>query len=84
MQQHLQRALQQLDSFDAVVEALGGKAAVGALCEGQDTAAVCNWRRRRQRFPTKYYPVMRDELIERGFDAPEELWGFYQKSKNGR
>jgi hypothetical protein len=79
MHQRLQQSLQQLDNFDEVVEALGGKAKVGALCEGQDTAAVCNWRRRRQRFPTKYYPVMRDELEKRGFEAPEELWGFYQK-----
>ena len=70
-----------LKTFDEVVDQLGGKAAVGSLCEGQDTAAVCNWRRRRKMFPTKYYPVMRDELNKRGFDAPDDLWGFYKKNK---
>jgi hypothetical protein len=76
-----QSRFQQLDSFDAVVEALGGKAATGELCDGQNTAAVCNWKRRRERFPAKYYPEMIDELNARGFDAPMTLWGFYWKSK---
>ena len=42
-------------------------------------AAVCNWRRRRKKFPTKYYPVMRDELKKRRAKAPDDLWGFYKK-----
>jgi hypothetical protein len=71
----------ELKTFDAVVDKLGGLAAVGQLCDGQDVAAVCNWKRRRNVFPTKYYPVMRDELNKRGFDAPDDLWGFYKKKR---
>lgn len=69
----------QLKTFDEVVEALGGVDAVGQLCNDQNTAAVCNWRRRRKKFPTKYYPVMRDELKKRRAKAPDDLWGFYKK-----
>lgn len=65
----------QLDSFDAVVSELGGPTAVARLTK-QDAAAVCNWKRRRSRFPTKYYIVMRDELAARGAEAPLALWGF--------
>lgn len=83
MDQRLQQRLQllQLDTFDDVVEALGGKAKVGALCDDQDMAAVCNWRRRRLRFPAKYYVVMQDELNKRGYEAPLELWGFYRRDQ---
>jgi hypothetical protein len=73
--------LRHLKTFDAVVEALGGKAEVGRICENQDTAAVCNWKRRRSRFPTKYYRVMIEELQERGATAPDKLWGFVETKK---
>jgi hypothetical protein len=83
MQQPLQceQPLQQLDTFDEVVEVLGGKAEVGVLCDNQDTAAVCNWRRRRLRFPAKYYVVMQDELNRLGYEAPLDLWGFYRRDQ---
>jgi hypothetical protein len=68
-----------LNTFDEVVEELGGSREVGQLCE-QNTAAVCNWKRRRKKFPTKYYRVMIDELAARGAVAPDDLWGFYKKS----
>lgn len=67
-----------LKTFDEVVEELGGPSKCGELVE-QDSAAVCNWRRRRERFPTKYYPVMIEELNARGATAPDDLWGFYKK-----
>ncbi|MBT1509484.1 hypothetical protein KIP88_03120 [Bradyrhizobium sp. SRL28] len=67
-----------LKTFDAVVEELGGLAAVGQLCDNQDVAAVCNWKRRRQRFPTKYYKIMIAKLNEQGADAPDKLWGFVE------
>jgi hypothetical protein len=69
----------ELQTFDAVVEALGGKREVARICDDQDTAAVCNWRRRRSLFPTKYYIVMKEELAARGVDAPHRLWGFVEK-----
>jgi len=68
----------QLKTFDAVVKELGGKREVARLTE-QDTAAVCNWKRRRKRFPTKYFFVMMDELEARGASAPRKLWGFVEK-----
>jgi len=42
---------------------------------GNPPAAVCNWKARRLRFPSKYYVAMRDELAARGFSAPCALWG---------
>jgi hypothetical protein len=72
----------QLETFDEVVEKLGGAGKVGALCQGQDAAAVCNWKRRRGCFPAKYYPVMIDELNARHADAPRELWGFYKRENS--
>jgi hypothetical protein len=68
-----------LKTFDAVVEALGGLREVGRLTR-QDTAAVCNWRRRRKRFPTKYYFLMQAELKKRGARrAKRALWGFVER-----
>ena len=69
---------QQCKTFDAVVAKLGGAGAVGRLCDDQDAAAVCNWKRRRQRFPTKYYRKMMIELNKRGAVAPDHLWGFVE------
>ena len=70
-----------LKTFDDVVEELGGTLAVGQLCDDQDSAAVCNWKRRRKVFPCKYYPVMIEELAARGAKAPRDLWGFYKKQE---
>lgn len=70
----------QLKTFDDVVTVLGGKRAVARLTE-QDTAAVCNWRRRRSRFPTKYYKVMIRALRKQRATAPDELWGFVEIKK---
>jgi hypothetical protein len=66
--------LQPLWTFDEVVAALGGTASVGRMT-GNPPAAVCNWKARRLRFPSKYYVAMRDELAARGFSAPCALWG---------
>jgi hypothetical protein len=75
------RRYAQLESFDAVVEKLGGARKVGELCENQETSAVCNWKRRRSRFPTKYYIVMKEELEAVNATAPHALWGFYEAKK---
>ena len=73
------RPLQPLWSFNDVVDALGGPVAVGRIT-GQTCAAVCNWRRYRGLFPSKYYFVMKAALADRGFYAPISLWGFYGTS----
>jgi hypothetical protein len=74
--------LRKLKTFDEVVEELGGLSAVGLLCDDQDVAAVCNWKRRRSRFPTKFYKIMIAELRARGASAPDNLWGFVEKKKS--
>ena len=72
-----------LKTFDDVVEEFGGKAKLGEFVE-QDTAAICNWRRRRKKFPTKFYKEMIKELKKRKAKAPDDLWGFYKKKRKGR
>jgi hypothetical protein len=74
--------LRLLETFDDVVDELGGLAAVGRLCDNQDAAAVCNFKRRRGTFPTKYYKLMIAELNERGATAPDDLWGFVEIKKS--
>jgi len=73
-----QQPIRLLKTFDQVVDVLGGTGEVGRLTN-QDTSAVCNWRRRRQKFPTKYYFVLQEELAARGLTAPRTLWGFYER-----
>jgi len=73
-----------LETFDEVVEKLGGLSAVGRLCNDQDSAAVCNWKRRRSRFPTKYHKLMKRELRRAGADAPDSLWGLVDTKKKRR
>jgi hypothetical protein len=75
--------MQPLWDFDSVVEALGGPAEVGRLT-GNVASAVCNWRRQRNRFPTKYYFVMKSALADRGHYAPIHLWGFYSSVRDSQ
>jgi hypothetical protein len=69
----------QLKTFDEVVEALGGPREVARICDDQDTSAVCNWKTRRERFPTKYYKEMMKALRKQRYTAPDDLWGFYER-----
>ncbi len=77
----MKRRLQHLSTYNAVVDALGGPVAVGRLT-GQTCAAVCNWRRYRGLFPSKYYFCMQTALADAGYRAPISLWGFYLASEN--
>ena len=72
-----QHEIRKLETFDDVVDVLGGIGAVGRMLD-QDSAAVCNWKRRRSRFPTKYYKIMMRELDARGASAPDRLWGLVE------
>jgi hypothetical protein len=65
-----------LTTFDEVVEELGGINVVVDLTKQKNSAAIYNWRRRRSRFPTKYYKKMIRRLNARGATAPDHLWGF--------
>ena len=80
----MEKAHRQLKTFDEVVEKLGGLTAVGQLCNDQDSAAVCNWKRRRSRFPTKFHKVMIEKLSEVGASAPDSLWGLVEAKKKHR
>lgn len=68
------KGMQPLWTFDAVIEALGGTAAVTKMTR-QANSAVPNWRAKRGRFPSKYYASMKGSLARRGYYAPPELWG---------
>jgi hypothetical protein len=76
----MKRRLQPIWTFNEVVDVLGGPVAVGRLT-GQTCAAVCNWRRHRGLFPSKYYFCMREALADEGYFAPISLWGFYGTSE---
>jgi hypothetical protein len=70
-------SLKPLWTFNAVVDALGGTGAVARLTGQRSSAAVSQWRRYRERFPSKYYFCMKAALADRGYFAPISLWGFY-------
>ena len=80
----MHQQLRKLETFDDMVAVLGGIGEVGRICEGQNSAAVCNWKRRRSRFPGKYYIVMKDELDARGVSAPPRLWGIVESKQRQR
>jgi len=63
-----------LRTFDDVLKAFGGAQALGRITNHR-ASAICNWRSKQGRFPSKYYRSMRDELARRGYHAPHELWG---------
>jgi len=67
--------LQPLWTFDDVVDALGGPAAVGRIT-GNPASGVCNWKRGHARFPPKYYFVIKAALEDQGYYAPLDLFGF--------
>jgi hypothetical protein len=68
--------LKPLWTYNAVLDALGGPGEVGKLT-GQTSAAVCNWRRLRGVYPSKYYFTLKVALADRGFYAPIALFGFH-------
>lgn len=60
-------------SAKAVINALGGTAAVAKLT-GAPQQAVTNWKRR-NKLPATTVMVLRTELQRIGIDAPLALWG---------
>lgn len=65
-------SLEQLETADEVVAALGGNPSVEALTESKPTA-VCNWVATGS-FPPKTYVVMTMALAALGKTAPAALW----------
>jgi 3-dehydroquinate dehydratase len=76
-----QKKLTKLTTFDALVEAMGGTAAIGRMM-GQPTSAICNYRRldrrksRKGQFPAKYYFKMQKLLARHGYKGSRDLWNF--------
>jgi hypothetical protein len=72
-----------LETFDEIVDALGGKAAVARLTDNKDTAPRV-WQEKTGRFPTKYYFTISAALADRGYYAPLSLFGFHSKKRRSR
>jgi hypothetical protein len=72
--------LRPLWTYDEVLDALDGPGAVGKLT-GQSCSAVCNWKRLRGVFPSKYYFTIKSALADRGYYAPISLFGFHGAHK---
>jgi hypothetical protein len=68
------KKVRQLSTLDEVVAALGGLSKLGRLID-RKPCTICGWRDRNT-IPAKWYPVMTELLLERGFTAPRALWGF--------
>jgi hypothetical protein len=68
----------QLDTVDAVLNALGGTGAVAELVKNTD-AAVSNWRKAGQ-FPANTYLIIRAELEKLDRTAPDTLWAMKMAS----
>lgn len=65
-----------LETVDAVIDALGGTAAVARLV-GRPAQAVSNWRKRGS-MPAETFLVFDDALRARDLEAPSSLWGMVQ------
>jgi hypothetical protein len=65
--------MQELPDTSAVIDALGGTVAVAVLTS-RVKQQVSAWRKSNI-FPSKLYPLMRDELTKRDLTAPPALWG---------
>lgn len=65
--------MQELPNASAVIDALGGTVAVADLT-GRLKQQVSAWRKSNI-FPSKLYPLMREELASRQLTAPRQLWG---------
>jgi hypothetical protein len=64
--------MKQLTTTRDVITALGGDDAVGRMF-GVGKTAVSNWRCT-SRFPGYTALAMKEALVEKGFDAPADLW----------
>jgi hypothetical protein len=73
----------ELTTFDAVVDVLGGMSALATLT-GRSRTAVSNWRCQQGCFPARTYFVITSELQRRGFSAHRSLWRFEDEPKTRR
>lgn len=69
-----------LDSTDAVIDALGGTTAVQALLGYSNHSPISNWRSR-GRFPPETFLVFQTELERRGLAASPALWSMREPAE---
>ncbi|WP_370191782.1 carph-isopro domain-containing protein [Bradyrhizobium elkanii] len=62
-----------LSTIEEVISELGGPKAVAELTGRASQSAVPMWKSR-GRFPATTFKTMQAALLERGADAPSELW----------
>jgi hypothetical protein len=67
----------ELHTARAVIEALGGTAAVMAMTRSGTDNAVINWKRKNA-FPPRFYVLMTRRLLALGHSAPDSLWGMVE------
>ena len=65
----------QLQTFDEVIEALGGVKETARLTRRRPQE-VCQWRTRYNAFPPEHYLTISKGLVARGFGAPTHLFKF--------
>lgn len=64
-----------LETIEAVIEKLDGPKAVAELTNRTGSPSVVwNWIDR-QRFPSNTFTIIKPALEQRGFTAPNHLWG---------
>lgn len=73
--------LEMLETFDAVMGALGGNPGVMELT-GAKPSAVSMWRDA-ESFPPKTYVLMTEALAARGKTAPASLWRMAASAEAG-
>jgi len=67
---------QPIGSFEAIVTALGGTSEFARILD-REAPSVCAWRSK-GKVPSKFYPVVRAELLKRGYAVPPlGLFSFY-------
>jgi hypothetical protein len=67
-----------LQSTTAIIDALGGNAAVAKMLT-VTSAAISNWRAA-DRFPSNTYLILTEALARKDYVAPDKLWAMRKKA----
>jgi hypothetical protein len=71
--------MKRVSSPKEAIEILGGIQATADLTK-RKYGAVCNWNGF-DRFPKNTYLILKSALQDRGFEAPDSLWGMLAPEK---
>lgn len=74
--------VKQLDTAEAVIDALGGAAATARLT-GRKSQHVWNWKNT-DRLPAETFLIISNELKTLGKSAPPSLWGIANPSTTSK